>query len=117
MGLRALRRRFTESPEEAYAARLRRRFAGVDAVRLADAPARRPVRVCGEVVSLQVVPRAGSSWLEVTVDDGTGRAVAVFSGRTRVPGVDPGRGLVLEGVAAGAAGRLRFLNPTYTLLP
>ena len=74
-------------------------------------------RVFDVIDFMEKRPALVAELLRVHVDDGTGRAVAVFSGRTRVPGVDPGRGLVLEGVAAGAAGRLRFLNPTYTLLP
>jgi hypothetical protein len=44
-------------------------------------------RLRGEVAGLQVVPRAGAPSLEVTVDDGSGRAVVVFTGRTRVGGL------------------------------
>ena len=118
MGLKDLRKRFTASLDEVNQVRLQERFCDVGVSKIADTPARTPARICGEITSLQVVPRAGSPSLEVTVDDGSGRAVAVFSGRKRIAGVEPGRGIVLEGVCGTAAdgGRLVLLNPAYTLL-
>jgi hypothetical protein len=38
-------------------------------------------------------------------------------GRHRLPGLEPGRGVVLEGVARKEGGRTVLLNPAYTLLP
>jgi hypothetical protein len=53
----------------------------------------------------------------VTVNDGTGEAVAIFLGRRSLGGVEHGRGLLLEGVAHPEKGRPCLLNPAYTLLP
>lgn len=103
--------------EELDRARLQERFQGVEVTRIADAPARRPVRLGGEVQAVQVVPRAGSPSLEVTVDDGTARAVAVFTGRRAIAGVACGRGILLEGVGRTERNHLTLLNPAYTLLP
>lgn len=75
------------------------------------------VRIAGEVARLRVVPRAGSPSLEVTVDDGTGRALVIFTGRKRIAGIDPGRGLVLEGTAREQHNKAVLMNPSYTLLP
>lgn len=116
MGLRDLTRRFTATTEEVNQVRLQERFCDVDVRRIAETEPRTPARICGEVAALQVVPRAGSPSLEVTVDDGSGRAVAVFTGRRRIAGIEPGRGIVLEGVAGTHGGRLQLLNPAYTLL-
>jgi len=77
---------------------------------------RAPCRMAGEVQGIKVVPRAGSPSLEVTVSDGSGRAVAVFLGRKRIPGLAVGHGIVLEGVARREGGRTVMLNPAYTLL-
>jgi len=88
-----------------------------DTVAIADAPPRTRVRIAGEVARLRVVPRAGSPSLEVTVDDGTGRAVVVFTGRRAIAGVNPGRGIVLEGTARLERNRVVLMNPLYTLLP
>ena len=75
------------------------------------------MRIGGEIQGLQVVPRAGSPSLEVTIADGTGRAVAVFTGRKRLPGAStPAGGVVLEGVGRPERGRMLLINPAYTLL-
>jgi amino acid transporter len=84
-------------------------------VRIAEAPRRVPTQIAGEVTGLRVVPRQGSPWLEVTVDDGSGSAVLVFTGRTRVPGIQPGRAIIAEGVARDEHDRLTILNPRYSL--
>ncbi|MGH9136074.1 MAG: hypothetical protein ACRD0G_03385 [Acidimicrobiales bacterium] len=117
MGIRDRVRKWAASTDELDQSRLQDRFCNLGITPIADAEARRPTRLCGEVLALQVVPRAGSPWLEVTVGDGSSRAVAVFTGRTRIPGLDPGRGVVLEGVAGVEDGQLQLLNPSYTLLP
>jgi hypothetical protein len=116
MGLRDIAKRLSASTDEVNQVRLQERFCDVDVRRICDTEPRTPARICGEVAAIQVVPRAGSPSLEVTVDDGSGRAVAVFSGRKRIAGVEPGRGIVLEGVCGSADGRLQLLNPAYTLL-
>jgi hypothetical protein len=97
--------------------RLQDRYCGLGIGRVSEAPLREPCRIVGEVQGLRVVPRAGSPSLEVTVSDGTGRAVAVFLGRKRLAGLDPGRGVILEGVARREGNRTILLNPAYTLLP
>jgi hypothetical protein len=99
--------------------RLSTRFREVEPghVELGSCPERCRVRVTGEVTSLRLVPRAGSPCLEATVDDGSGCAVAVFNGRRAIRGLDPGRAVVLEGVARRERGRLTLVNPAYTLLP
>jgi hypothetical protein len=79
---------------------------------------RQEFTVAGEISSTRIVPRAGSPSLEATVSDGTGSLVVVWTGRRQIPGVTPGRRLVLSGRGAphGAGGRLMVLNPRYELL-
>ena len=43
------------------------------------------------------------------------RAVLVFTGRKRVPGIQPGRAIIAEGVARDEHSRLTILNPRYSL--
>lgn len=92
------------------------RHAGMAATTIADAPLRTRTTVAGEISDVRVVPRAGSPSLEVDVDDGTGIAVGVFTGRRAITGIHPGRGVVLEGVARRERNRLVLLNPAYRLL-
>jgi len=100
--------------------RLAKRFAGTstsDLVRIVEAPTRRRIQIIGEVTGMRVVPHAGSPWLEVTVSDGSGIAVLVFTGRRRIAGMTPGRAVIASGVARDERGRLTLMNPTYTLQP
>ena len=114
--LSKLRHKLNQSVEDIDEERLQGRCKSLGSVDIADAPLRVPVRLGGEVQGLQVVPRAGSPSLEVTIADGTGRAVAVFTGRKKLPGVDPGRRVVIEGVGRHERGRMLLINPAYTLL-
>ncbi|MDP9005804.1 MAG: OB-fold nucleic acid binding domain-containing protein [Actinomycetota bacterium] len=119
MGLKRLVRGLSASVDDLEHERLSSRFKTVKlgSADLGDCPLRCRVRVVGEVTSLRVVPRAGSPSLEVTVDDGTGSALVVFTGRRAIRGLDPGRGVILEGVVRRERSRLTMINPAYTLLP
>ena len=100
--------------------RIATRFAKGDAgngrIAIAEVQLRSHVKIIGEVTGLRVVPRAGSPSLEMTINDGSGSALVVFTGRRRIAGIDPGRALEIEGVAREEHGRVIFLNPQYTLL-
>lgn len=117
MGFKDLAKRLTSSVRELDQTRLQSRYEGVGLTSIADAPLREPIRLGGEVVAMQVVPRAGSPSMEITISDGTARATAVFTGRRRIGGMDPGRGVLFEGVGRLEQGRIVLVNPTYTLLP
>lgn len=114
--LKNLKRRFSQSLEDLDDQRVQQRLADLGVVRIADAEPRTPVLLAGEIQGLQVVPRAGSPSLEVTLGDGSGRAVVVFTGRRRLGGVDCGRRILVEGVGREDHGRLLLLNPTYTIV-
>jgi len=116
VGLKDRMKRLASTTEQENLVRLQDRFCDLGISPIDAAVPRTRVRICGEVQAIQVVPRAGSPWLEVTVGDGNARAVAVFTGRKRIRGLDPGRGVVLEGVAGKVDGRLQLMNPGYTLL-
>jgi hypothetical protein len=99
--------------------RLRQFCADVPGVTpIGDAEARQEVTVAGEITSLRIVPRAGTPSLEATVNDGSGSLVVVWTGRRNIPGVAPGKRLVVSGRGApqGAGGRLTLFNPRYELL-
>ncbi len=119
MAFRKLLQRLTTTDAELDRERLRVFCKDVPGVTsIGDAAPRREITVAGEISSLRIVPRAGSPSLEATVTDGTGSLVVVWTGRRQIPGVAPGRRLVLSGRGAphGAHGRLMVLNPRYELL-
>jgi hypothetical protein len=116
MGLKDKLRKLTAPVEELEQAKLQSKCAALGLTPMNQAPLREPIRVGGEIQKVQIVPRAGSPWLEVTVADGYGKAVGVFTGRNRIAGLSIGRNVVLEGVARKERDRLVVLNPEYTLV-
>jgi hypothetical protein len=117
MGLRDLAKRLSASVEQIDEERLQDRFSGLQITPLNELHPRVAARVGGEVSRTRIVPRSGVPSFEITVADGTGTAVAVFTGRRYVPGLEHNRAVVLEGVARAERGRLVLMNPAYTLLP
>ena len=87
-------------------------------VSIADVVPREPATVVGEITSVRIVTKGETPWLEVTVSDGTGKLVAMWTGRRRIAGIKPGQRLVLTGrpSPSGPAARLLLYNPLYELL-
>ena len=109
-----LRRFFTQSDEERLADETR---AWADAVadtqRISECPSREPVRVAGWVTRLRLRPLQGRTYLEAVVYDGTGEVTAAWTGRSSIPGLALGSGIVLEGVIARDRDGLRMVNPGF----
>jgi hypothetical protein len=120
MGLRDRAKQLTSDPATLDKQRLQHRFldmAGDMRLTPIDAlPVREAARVGGEVTRMRVAPRQGVPALEVVICDGTGDAVAVFTGRRAIGGIEHGRAMVIEGVARDERGRRIMLNPAYTLI-
>ncbi|MEY4174154.1 MAG: hypothetical protein RI900_1319 [Actinomycetota bacterium] len=116
MGLRDFAKRLGTSVEELEQERLHDRFHGMHLTPIAEVEPRRPVHVGGEVVRTRLTPRSGVQTFEITVSDGTGTIVAMFTGRRHVAGLEHHRAVVLDGVPRPERGRLVMLNPAYTLL-
>lgn len=112
-----LQERLAGSVAELDARRLQRRFHGVEMSSISEVAERCPVRFGGEVRSQHRSSPGSQPMLRVTVNDGTGSAVAVFTGRSRILGLDAGRAVVFEGVAHRERGQLVVVNPAYTVLP
>ena len=64
---------------------------------LADAPIGRMVKIGGDIVSVILRPETTVQAVEAEVDDGSGRLAVVWLGRERIRGIEPGRGITVEG--------------------
>ncbi len=84
---------------------------------IADVVPRTTVTVRGTVVRVLTIPRSGLPSLAATIEDETGRVVAIWSGRRAIGGVTLGRRLDLTGVGVPGQHELEFHNPLYTLRP
>jgi len=77
---------------------------------------RQRAQVAGRVRSVRVQPRAGVPSLECVLADATGQLLLVFQGRRRVPGIEPGARLLVEGMVGERGRRTAMINPLYRIL-
>ena len=117
MGLKDAFNSKVKPVRELDADRLVDRFAELRLQPLGELEARDRTKVCGEVKRMTIKPRSGIPSTEIVINDGTGDATVIFSGRRHVAGIEHGHCIVIEGVAFADANRLVFLNPKYSLLP
>jgi sorbitol-specific phosphotransferase system component IIBC len=117
MGLKDAFNSKAKPMRELDAERLVDRFAELRLQPLGELEARDRTKVCGEVKRMTIKPRSGIPSMEIVINDGTGDATVIFSGRRHVAGIEHGHCIVVEGVAFADANRLVFLNPAYSLLP
>ena len=117
MGLKDAFNSKAKPMRELDAERLVDRFAELRLQPIGELEARDRSKVCGEVKRMTIRPRSGIPSTEIVINDGTGDATVIFSGRRHVAGIEHGHCIIVEGVAFADANRLVFLNPSYSLLP
>jgi hypothetical protein len=89
-----------------------------DVTPIAEVEPRKRFRVAGVIENIRIDPREGTGSIEATIDDGSGRMVARWLGRSSLHGVQLGTGLVMEGIAgSGEHDECVILNPEYELVP
>ena len=117
MGIKDVFKSASKPVREIDSERLVDRFAELRLQPLSELEARDRTKVCGEVKRMTIRPRSGIPSTEIVINDGTGDATVIFSGRRHVAGIEHGHCIIVEGVAFADANRLVFLNPAYSLLP
>src|SRR3954453_7302358 len=101
MAFKKLFKNLTTSVTELDTARLRKFCEDRQGVvSIVDLPPRIEGTVVGEIVSMRIVPRAGSPSFEAPIPDGPGSVVVVWTGRRKIAGVSPGKRLVVSGRGA-----------------
>ncbi|MEY3316612.1 MAG: hypothetical protein RIS81_1365 [Actinomycetota bacterium] len=116
MGIRSFGKRLTADNLEIDSERLCERFKDYDFVNIADSQTRTRTKIAGEIKRMRIKPRSGVPAVELVINDGTGEATVIFSGRRNIPGVDHGKCIMVDGVPHRDGGRTVILNPAYTLL-
>ncbi|HVM11205.1 MAG TPA: DNA-binding protein [Actinomycetota bacterium] len=109
---RRMRERMGQSDEERLREETRQWAAEVaGATPIGSCERRSRCRIAGVVRRMTIRP--GEESLEALVTDGTGEVVAVWTGRSHIPGVGLGTRVLLEGMVVEEKGRLRVVNPGY----
>jgi hypothetical protein len=70
-------------------------------------------KLAGRIVAVTAFRRPGFR-VDVVLGDGTGTVTLRFLGRAEIPGMAPGRNLLVEGTPMLEHGALIILNPLYS---
>jgi amino acid transporter len=90
---------------------------GVAAAPISACPDREVVDVAGTLRTVTLRPRGHSLTMEADLWDGTGTITLVWLGRRHIPGIQPGRRIVVHGRVAEIKGERTIFNPVYELRP
>jgi hypothetical protein len=78
---------------------------------------RERARLAGTVRAVTLRPPSTAPAFEVILDDGTGALRVVWMGQRDIPGISPGRGLLVEGRVSRDTHGPTMRDPRYELLP
>lgn len=112
--------RFNRTQEQVEAEELRDQVHGADLEGLTTIDCCTPgqtVTVRGMVRSVTMRPRSTVPALEIELYDGSGSVSVIWLGRRRIPGIDPGRTIVVHGRLTCNADDPTIYNPRYELKP
>jgi amino acid transporter len=88
---------------------------GASTAPIADSADREFVDVAGTLRSVTLRPRGSSLTMEADLWDGTANITLIWLGRRHIPGVQPGRRIVVRGRIAQIKGERTMYNPVYEL--
>jgi amino acid transporter len=110
-------RRLTAGRDELHAEEVRAEIDGQNATPIGECGDREVASVAGILRSVTQRPRGTSLTMEAELWDGTGHVTLVWLGRRSIPGVQPGRRIVVRGRIARIKGERTIYNPVYELQP
>jgi amino acid transporter len=103
--------------ETLQAAELQADAATVKATPIANTHDREIAVVSGTLRAVTARPRGNSPAVQADLWDGSGSVTLVWLGRRQIPGVEPGRRMVVKGRIATIQGAQTIFNPDYELRP
>jgi len=107
----------TRTQTEVDAYRLEDQATAQGATHIRDCTGGATTTITGRLNSVTLRPVAKAPAVEAELWDGTGRLTLLFLGRRRIPGITPGRHLVVHGRPIVRDGVRAMVNPRYELLP
>ena len=109
--------RLTEDESELDAAELREDVQETGARPVSTCCQGQPVVVTGRLRSVVFTPRDTVPTVDAELYDGSGSVHLIWLGRSRIPGIEPGRVLVARGRVSDRDGVKVIFNPWYELKP
>ncbi|AKE89883.1 MULTISPECIES: OB-fold nucleic acid binding domain-containing protein [Rhodococcus] len=112
---RRLTRRLTEDLEQLDAEEIAETAQATGARRACDCARGEEVTMFGRLRSVEACPKAASAAVEAELFDGTEAVKLVWIGRRRIPGIEPGKTLLVRGRVGERDGSKVIYNPYYEL--
>jgi amino acid transporter len=110
-------RRLTAGRDVLHAQELQAEIDTASATPISDCSDRTVADVTGILQSVTLRPRGPSLTMEADLWDGTGHVTLVWLGRRNIPGIEPGRRIVVRGRIARIKDERTIFNPVYELQP
>ncbi len=109
--------KMTRTQSEVDADQLEDQATAHGATHIRDCTGGTTTTITGRLRSVTLRPAAKAPAVEAELWDGTGRLTLLFLGRRRIPGITPGRHIVVHGRPIVRDGERAMVNPRYQLLP
>jgi RecG-like helicase len=110
-------RRLTAGRDALHAAELQAEMLQVGVTAISDCADREVVDLAGVLRTVTQRPRGATLTMAADLWDGTGHVTLVWLGRRSIPGIQPGRRVVVRGRVARIKGERTIFNPVYKLQP
>lgn len=114
--LKRLGRRLTEDLDTLDAEEISQESKAAGARSAADCVRGEDAVMQGELRSVETCSKAAKTGVAAEFFDGSGTVTLKWMGRHRIPGIEPGRKLVVRGRVGEKDGRKVMYNPYYELL-
>ncbi len=109
--------KLTATRDELEAAELREGSVSAGCTPIRHCADRQMATLSGTLRTVTLRPRAGVPALEAELYDGSGTVALVWLGRRQIAGIEPGRGISVQGRISLNEGRPVIFNPRYELRP
>ena len=112
---RRLTRRLTEDLEQLDAEEMVETAQASGAKRASDCARGEEVTILGRLRSVEACPKSANASFQAEFFDGTDPVTLVWIGRRRIPGIEPGKTLMVRGRIGDRDGQKVIFNPYYEL--
>lgn len=112
---RRMARKLTEDIEQLDAEEMESTSQASGAQRACDCSRGEEVTFVGRLRSVEACSKAATANIEAEFFDGTDTVSLVWIGRRRIPGIEPGKQLLVRGRVGERAGKKIIYNPYYEL--
>jgi RecG-like helicase len=100
-----------------HAEALQEEMTEISVTPIAEISDRELAHLAGILRTVTLRPRGTSLTMEADLWDGTGSVTLIWLGRREIPGIQPGRRLIVRGRVTRINGERTMYNPVYQLRP